>query len=1530
MSKESLLNRWRNRKKAKAKAASPPLATGNRHPLSPGQARLWFLAKLNPDNPFYHYAELYHLKGPLEIDTLLDAYRYVCQRHDILRTTFGEEDGKPYQEVTEVIDFGYQFVDLTVSNDEMDLQALCRLEASRPFDLAAGPLHRVVLFRHAEEEHSLLLCLHHIITDKWSMRVMRQELATAYPAKLAGENPDLEALPLQYSNYSRERPSGEARNLDLTYWRNQLRNPPPAIELPYDRPHSTQLSYRGAFNERALGPELAAKIRQLARELQVTPFALLLTTFQILLARYGRQADVLVGTPITSRDRPELERLIGFFNETVVLRAKVEPDLTFAELVDRNQETVLEAFAHRKLAFEDLVKELGPERQAGRNPLFDVMFLYHAVPPTPALGEQLSLDYAPFDAGITKFELTLYVADTGEDMSATVEYATDLFDTTTIDRLQGHYQTLLQVYTADPGKKVSEVGLLTESEKERLLKEWNEATGLPEALPTLPEQIAAVALHDPKVAAVWAEDRSLTYGELENASTRLARELRRRGVAPGQFVGLCCGRTADLAVGIYGILKAGAAYVPLDPAYPEARLRFTIQDAGISTVVASGAGVQIGNLLRGMSESEGQAYELVDLSQVISGADSSEEKKHPNSPEFQVPRPLDPAYLIYTSGSTGEPKGVVINHAKLSGSTHSRNLYYPEAPQSFLLLSSFAFDSSVAGIFWALSSGGQLVILPERGEQDIAELAELIRRERVTHTLLLPSLYRNLLAFADPDNLASLHTVIVAGETCTPDTVSLHFDRLPLAGLYNEYGPTEASVWCTVHRVTAEDASGNVPIGRPTAQAEIYLLDEQGLPVPIGVAGELYIGGAGLAVSYHQRPQLTEESFVYRTLAGRERRLYRTGDLGRYRSDGKILFLGRADRQVKIRGYRVEPGEISSAMVATGLTHEAVVVYDAEQGRLIAYYAGTAQETAEPLRNHLQKALPAHMVPSVFVGVAILPRLPNGKIDERALPAPQIKASDLTNQVRPRTDNERALLAIWHEVLANESFGVTDNFFSVGGDSILSIQIIARARKVGLLLDPQAIFEHQTVAELALVARSVQQQSTSHSTPLPTGPVSLTPIQHWFFEEHRTAPHFWNQAYLIDPGRAVTPQEIEAAVMELLRVHPALRTLFPLVADGRKMSIADPPSELLVTTLKNPFGQQLKSLQERVDLEKGPLFRAFLISSTTEDLRILLWVHHLVIDAVSWRIVLEDLEELIRFQKTDRQPLAAESLSFAGWSQQLTKWAETGYFNDESDYWRSQTNTAFPTELAGNLPVRTDSIKHLNRTVNAARINEANQAYQTGTEDLLITALLQLLRQNFGLDAYCLNLERHGREPLNTGLDLSRTVGWFTVAHPLTFQLRQEEQLGPFIKSVKEQIRTVPNRGIGYGILRYLQRVTGLDHQPQVYFNFLGRTPESSPPSGLSYSYWRDGLRHPASEFNRVWEINCSIEGDNLVIDWAYSTELHQPETIERLITEYSEHLKKMIDHCLQQSGTEYTPSDFPEAGLDQGDLDNLLQQLKL
>ena len=1127
-------------------------------PLSFAQQRLWFLDQLEPGSAFYNSPAAVRLVGQLDVAALELTLSEIVRRHEVLRTSFANVGGEPRQVVAAAERLELPVVDLrgcgTVAEREALAASLMQEEAQRPFDLSVGPLLRVKLLQLGETEQVVLLTMHHIVSDGWSMGVLIGEVAALYEAYREGRESPLPELAIQYGDFAvwqREWLQGEVLEQQLSYWRQQLAALP-VLELPTDRARPAVQSYRGAHHSFRLAPELAAGLKELSQQEGVTLYMTLLAAFQVLLSRYSGQEDIVVGTDIANRNRAEIEPLIGFFINQLVLRTDLSGGPSFAELLGRVREVCLGAYAHQDVPFEKLVEELQPERDLSRGPLFQVKLILQNAPSGELRLEGLQLSRVRGRSETAKFDLTVALTEAGGVLSGTVEYNTDLFGETTMARLVGHYEQLLESIVKDRQVAVSELRMLSAGELEQLVVEWNETARNYEQEACLHELFAAQAARTPEAIAVSYEAEQLSYRELNERANQVGHYLQGLGVGPEVLVGLCMERSLEMVVGILGILKAGGAYLPVDPQYPVERQAWMLGDAGVNLVLTQS---------RLVEQLPAQGIQTVALDgewEVIGG----ESKADPNS--GTVGRNL--AYVIYTSGSSGQPKGVAIEHQGVCNLAAAQGEGFAVGSGSRVLqFASLSFDAAVSEIFVTLGSGGTLCVA-RAGELLVGEVLQRVLSEQQINVVTLPPTV--LRGLEGEGELRRLQTVVVAGEQSESGTLQrwLSGGRRVL----NAYGPTESSVCATMWAAGGEELERGKPrLGRALSNVQVYVLDRELRVVPVGVRGEIYIGGAGVGRGYLQRAELTAGVFVPDSFSGvAGARLYRSGDLGRYLESGELEYLGRADQQVKVRGYRIELEEIEATLKKhEGVADCAVVSQGDGSGeqRLVCYVVSSNESrlSVSELRDYLKARLPEYMVPSAFVMSDELPLTESGKLDRKALPAlhgsrPELQAI----YTPPRTSIEEVLAGIWSQVLGVEKIGVFDNFFELGGDSIRSVQILARAHERGLTFTLQDLFQHKTIDELARIQPSLDAPSLALTTSkafclismedralLPIDvedayPLTMLQAGMIFHSEFRA--DLYHSIISFRLRTAVDLDALRAALGELSSSHPSLRTSFDL------------------------------------------------------------------------------------------------------------------------------------------------------------------------------------------------------------------------------------------------------------------------------------------------------------------------------------------------------------------------------------------------
>ena len=1363
----------------RAPRPSAPRARPARGLLSPAQRRLWFLHRLDGPSPAYNIPLALTVSGPLDRGALAAALDDVVTRHDILRTSYPEHDGEPSPRIHDT------WAGLT------EVSTRDGLDARHAFDLTVEPPLRVFLHRRSPTEHELLVVLHHIAADGWSFGPLWNDLGVAYRARLAGHESGWPPLPVQYADYALSLPEPGERA--LAFWRDTLAGAPEQLDLPADRT-GTPAGRGGTVPVR-----LRAGLRAVADECGVTPFMVVHAALAALLSRLGAGTDIPIGTPVAGRTDEAYDDLVGLFVNTVVLRTDTSGDPSFRTLLSRVRDADLAAFAHQDVPFDAVVDAVNPGRSLSRTPLFQVLLAYSSDPlPVPDLpGVTVRQERAV--TGHARFALSLNLFERPDGADGTLDYDAGLFDHGTAEGLAHRLDRLLAAASTDLDRPLSTIDLLTDVEREQVLHTWN-ATAHPVGSTLWTEMVAD---QDPDAVAVSDTHTALTYRELMERADGLAARLVAAGAGRGQIVAFALPKSVHIAVAVLGTLRAGAAYLPVDPDYPAERIAYLLDDAGPVCMVTTPE----------------LAHRLPCTALTIDET---------TGPPVRVPvSPADAAYLIYTSGTTGLPKGVVVEHGNLANYVARAVAAYPGLRGRTLLHASMSFDATVTTLHGALAAGGHVHI----GE---------LEGEGYTFLKVTPS---HLPLLAELPGTWPGEELMVGGELLLGSTVREWRERFPQATLLHHYGPTEATVGCTDLRFAPGEPvpDGPVPIGRPMWNTRAYVLDAALNPLPPGVAGELYIGGAQVARGYWRRPGLTATRFVADPFTPGAR-LYRTGDRARWTADGLLEFRGRADDQVKLRGFRIEPGEIRGALAREpGVAGAAVMVHDRRQ--LVAYAVAESGHAldAAGLRARLAATLPAHLVPDAVIVLDELPLTVHGKLDHAALLAPEFATGGRV----PETETERLLARLFAEVLERPEVSADEGFFALGGDSIQSMRLASRARAAGLRITPRDVFEHQTVAALAAAAVPA---SAVTDTRMGTGPVPVTPAMRRAFDRGTPLGSF-SQSMVLPVPVTAGPEQIVAALRRLLDHHDALR----MRITGEDVEILPPGAVDTSVVVAEASGPEVRRAAERsLCPQRGELVRAVLLPGG----RLLLVVHHFAVDAVSWGILAEDLADALA-----GRPLRPVSSPFRAWAQETVD--EAARRESEVDLWRAMLRD--PAPPLGRRPLDPA------RDVLGAMRHHVVRATAPGTD--VTEVLLAALMRTFG-HSLLVDVERHGRVELG-GTDLTRTVGWFTAVHPLRLDTGS-------VAEVRERLRSLPDDGIGYGLLRHLRPQAwpaGLATAP-IGFNYLGKLAEMPALGG-----------DPATPVAHALELTAAIVAGELTATWSWLPDVLDDAEVVTLASVWAAHL---------------------------------------
>ncbi|MED1724567.1 non-ribosomal peptide synthetase [Brevibacillus parabrevis] len=1474
------------------------------YPVTSAQKRLYFLHQLESGSIAYHLPVVYTLGEQLDADKFGRALAELAQRHDVLRTSFELVDGQPMQRVHPAAEIPFTIKLTEKSEWQQQIQTFLM-----PFDLQQAPLMRIGLFRTKSGEDLLIFDIHHIIADGQSLQVLLQDLFSLYQGQ-AVPAPEIQFVDFAvwYDEYMQ---AGGMKKQEA-FWLQQFAEEIPVLELPTDFPRESVQSFAGDRISFEIAGEDRHLLEGLIKETGTTTFMAMLAIYNILLAKYAGEERIVVGTPVSRRNQPELQQVVGMFVNTLAIRNEPAGNKTFGHFLGEVKTSVLQAYEHQDYPFETLVDKLKINRDLSRNPLFDAMLVMQSVNeknlPTEAFGAT-PLD---FDFQVAKFDVTMFVSEWDQHLSVTLEYRTDLFRRESAERMYKHFLQILRQAAKRPDCKLSEIEMMTEEEKDEILYRWNATAAKYPKDQTLSELFEKQAEQSPERIALVHRQQQLSYREVNERANQLAKALLRAGVTKESVVGILLDHSFELVIAMLAVMKAGGVYLPIDTQYPRERINYLLEDSGAQMLVTRAD-------LACLTDYSGLVIEAEDPA-IYTGDASNLEK---------AAEPDQLAYLIYTSGTTGMPKGTMVTHHGLTNYICWAEKVYLEGEQlDFALYSSPAFDLTVTSIYTPLVSGNRIVIYAE--ENKATMIQKIVEDSQVGIVKLTPS---HLHALEGIDcSRSSVKKLIVGGEDLKTELAAKTVQRFGgNVKIFNEYGPTETVVGCMIYVFDPHtDKNGSVPIGVPADNVQIYLLDPYLNPVLQGSSGEMYISGDGVARGYHNRPDLTAERFLPNPFISGAR-MYKTSDLARRLPDGNLVYIGRGDGQVKIRGHRVELAEVEAKLLAHPNVSDAVVVTRAStQGHneLCAYYVSDAAVMPSEMKQYLLRNAPDYLVPAYIMRLEELPLTGNGKVDRRKLPEPTASLPLEADRVLPRTEKEAIVADIWKQVLGLETVGIHDNFFDLGGDSIKAIQMNARLNERQLHLDVKELFQRKTIAQLVPFIREKHGQSEQG---IVTGQAPLTPVQHWFFAGEQSDVHHYNHAVMLYRRQGFEEAIVRHAFEALLRHHDALRMVLRfeenrIAAYNRGVEEEDLFTFMTVDLTEVPdyekaVTEQANRLQASMELEIGPLVKVGLFACPDGD-HLLIAIHHLVVDAVSWRIILEDFVRAYQqMEGGEAITLAPKTDSYKRWAEQLKVYANSQKLKKEYAYWKSIAETSVS-------PLAPDSAVHRNKMSEARThsftldsektdqlLRQIHHAYNTQINDVLLTALGLALKKWADVDEVVLDMEGHGREAIFAEMDISRTVGWFTSVYPVVLTTKRPDDLEYQIKSVKQSLRQIPNNGIGYGILRYGSNENGdesLSFAAPISFNYLGQFDSDVPEDFVKISPLSPGETiSPALNRKHSLEFIGMVAQGQLTISVTYNSEEYKEATIQRLLAQYEQNVLGIIDHCLGREETAVTPSDL-------------------
>lgn len=1495
------------------------------------QKRIFALSNLDGAEASYNMPSAALIDGSLELDKLNEVLNKLVDRHEALRTSFKYIDGELVQHIAQNIDFKHDYIKIPEKYKAMREEHLLEELANDyliPFDLEKAPLLNVSVFELNFNRYFILFNMHHIVSDGTSVAILLKEFVRLYNGDV------LEPLKVQYKDYTSwygkfindisERSEFKKQE---KFWSKVLGGELPVLDMPQDFARNSSQSFEGDTASIKIDKELTAKLKNLAGNTGTTLYQVMFAAYNILLHKYTGQNDIIVGTPVSGRNHADLENIVGMFVNTLALRNSIEREKSFISILEEIKSSTLDAFDNQDYPLENILSTLDIKKNSGRNPLFDTIFTLQNIDSVSI--ESKGMKFIPYklQSKTAKFDMTFTISEEKYEMELDVEFCIKLYRSETIKRLMVHYLTILDKITKNPEMKIGQIDIIPNEERAFILNDFNDTSGNFENDKTIIELFEEQVENNPNNVCLVYDDKTMTYKELDREANRLAHVLIDKGVKQNSIVAVVFERSFEMIIGMFGVLKAGGAFLPIDPDYPLERIEYIINDSNSYLILT-------------------KAY-IADRLQYKDKILCLDEKAllvDDTSSLGRISSRNDLAYVIYTSGTTGRPKGVMIETGSMADTVKYRRDEYKMIPEDRVIqVFSYSFDGFITSFFTPVIAGASSYILKDDEARNPISIKNYIAKYKITHYFSVPVLYNEVLECMTYDEARSLKIVTLGGDRVSQELIKKSKDKNQGIEIVNEYGPTEGSVNVTICRDLKPE--GKILIGKPIARTKIYILDKYNNLQPIGVPGELCIAGSRLARGYMNNTLLTEEKFVKNpySVVESDMRLYKTGDLARWMPDGNIEFLGRNDFQVKIRGFRIELSEIENSILEyEGIVEAVVIDLNDERGSkyLCAYITTNSDVDLKMLKDNLNRRLPYYMVPPYIMVLDKMPVTPNGKINRKMLPEPDRRSMSESLYVAPRNAIEAELAGVWEDVLAVGRVSINDNFFDLGGDSIKAIQISARIHQLGMTLEIKDIMTYPTIKELSIYVKNTKREI---SQEVVKGKVSLTPIQRWFFQQKFTDMNHFNQSVVIFKEHGFDVEILSKAFDKVVEHHDVLRMVYEIKQDEISQYNRGIEAELYSLEIFNiheddaekQIENEASKIQESISLEKGPLVKLGLFKTGNGDYLVVI-IHHLVIDGVSWRILLEDFSKSY-MQALDGKDLklAYKTNSFMDWAERLECYGKSKRVLKEAKYWMAIKDADIAKlpkdkEVNEDRYMDSESIQiYLDCDKTRKLLMDVNKAYNTEINHILLSALGLAIKNWTRRDKILINLEGHGREELFNDIDINRTIGWFTAMYPVVLDIATDS-VGQCIRGVKETLRRVPSNGIGYGILRYLGEVSNEnDIKPEISFNYLGQFESQFDNGAFSIV----NIKHGDDIGSNIYR-TCAIDFSGAVVNGelgitiTYNRNQYIKDTIKQLIECYEEKLIEIIEHCAAINTTVVSPSDFGNKTIAIDELDRIINDL--